>query len=133
MNYRNARRLANGWIDCEIEHATYGWIPFTCNPADTGAQFNVADLHTQMDADPATAAYVPPTQEELDATAAETVRMERDTKLATEVDPLVTNSLRWADLTAEKQAEWTTYRRALLDLTAQAGFPHSINWPVKPE
>lgn len=70
MNYRNAKRLLDGRIDCEIEHPSLGWIPFTCDPNDTGAQFDVAALHAQMDADPDTAAYVPPTQEELDAAAA---------------------------------------------------------------
>ena len=133
MNYRNAQRLANGWIDCEIEHETFGWIPFSCDPNDTGALFDVAELHAQMDADPETAAYVPPTQEELDAAAAADVRVQRDHLLATQVDPVVSNPLRWADLTAEKQAEWATYRRALLDLTAQSGFPHSVAWPTKPE
>jgi hypothetical protein len=133
MKYRNAQRLANGWIDCEIEHETFGWIPFTCNPNDTGAQFDVTALYAQMDADPATAAYVPPTQEELDAAAANAVRAERDAKLAYEIDPIVSNPLRWADLTAEKQAELASYRRALLDITAQAGFPHSVVWPTKPE
>lgn len=133
MNYRNAKRLANGWIDCEIEHETLGWIPFTCNPNDTGALFDTAALHAAMDADPATAAYVPPTQEELDATAATAVRQQRDTLLATQVDPIVSNPLRWADLTTEKQAEWAAYRRALLDITAQSGFPHSVEWPQKPE
>lgn len=133
MNYRNAKRLANGWIDCEIEHENHGWIPFTCNPEDTGALFDTAELHAAMDADPATAAYVPPTQEELDATAATAVRQERDTILATQVDPIVSNPLRWADLSAEKQAEWAAYRRALLDITAQAGFPHDVVWPTKPE
>jgi hypothetical protein len=86
-----------------------------------------------MDADPETAAYVPPTQEELDAAAADAVRAERNTKLASEVDPVVSNPLRWADLTAEKQAEWAAYRHALLDITAQSGFPHSMAWPTKPE
>jgi hypothetical protein len=129
MNYRNAQRLANGWIDCEIEHETHGWIPFTCNPNDTGAQFDVAALHAQMDADSATAVYVSPTQAELDAAVADAVRAERDYKLASEVDPIVSNPLRWADLTAEKQAEWAAYRRALLDITAQTGFPHNIIWP----
>ena len=133
MNYRNAKRLANGWIDCEIEHETLGWIPFTCNPDDTGAQFDVAALYATMDADPETEAYVPPTQEELDATAATAVRQQRDTLLATQVDPIVSNPLRWADLSAERQAAWATYRRALLDITAQAGFPHSVEWPQKPE
>jgi hypothetical protein len=133
MNYRNTHRLANGWIDCEIEHPDHGWIPFTCDPSDTGALFDVSALHAQMDTDPATADYVPPTQEELDTATAEAVRAERDYKLASEVDPVVTNPLRWADLTAEKQAEWAAYRRVLLDITAQSGFPHDVAWPTKPE
>ena len=81
----------------------------------------------------AIAAYVPPTQEELDASASFEVRAQRDTLLATEVDPLVTNSLRWADLTSEQQTAWATYRTALLDITEQAGFPHEVTWPTKPE
>ena len=133
MNYRNAKRLANGWIDCEIEHETYGWIPFTCDPNDNGAQFDTAALHATMDADPATAAYVPPTQEEIDAAAASDARTQRDTLLATQVDPVVSNPLRWADLAADQQAAWATYRRALLDITAQSGFPHDVVWPVAPQ
>jgi len=133
MNYRNAKRLSNGWIDCEIEHETHGWIPFTCDPNDTGARFDVAALHAEMDADPATVAYVPPTQAELDATAATAVRQQRDIILATQVDPVVTNPLRWADLSEEEQAAWAAYRRALLDITTQAGFPHDVVWPVAPQ
>jgi hypothetical protein len=30
------------------------------------------------------------------------------------------------------QAAWATYRQALRDITAQEGFPHSVNWPVNP-
>ena len=133
MNYRNAKRLANGWIDCEIEHEALGWIPFTCDPNDTGALFDTAALYAAMDEDPATAAYVPPTQADLDAAAAADVRAQRDGLLATQVDPVVSNPLRWADLTAEKQAEWAAYRRALLDITAQSGFPYSVTWPTKLE
>jgi hypothetical protein len=132
MNYRNAKRLSNGWIDCEIEHQTLGWIPFTCNPDDTGARFDVAVLHAEMDADPTTAAYIPPTQAELDAAAADAVRAERDAKLAHEVDPIVSNPLRWADMGAEQQAAWTAYRRELLDITDQEGFPYSVTWPTAP-
>ena len=28
---------------------------------------------------------------------------------------------------------WATYRQALRDITAQLGFPHCVEWPVKPE
>jgi hypothetical protein len=74
-----------------------------------------------------------PTQEELDAAAAADVRAQRDSLLATQVDPVVSNPLRWADLSAEQQSAWATYRRALLDITAQAGFPHDVFWPVAPQ
>jgi hypothetical protein len=36
-----------------------------------------------------------------------------------------------ADCTADKAA-WATYRQALRDITAQAGFPWTIEWPVAP-
>ena len=60
------------------------------------------------------------------------VRNERDNILRTVVDPLVSNPLRWADLTSEKQAEWSTYRTDLLGVPQQAGFPTNITWPTKP-
>ena len=36
-----------------------------------------------------------------------------------------------ADSTADKTA-WAAHRTALRDITAQAGFPWTIDWPVKP-
>jgi hypothetical protein len=36
-----------------------------------------------------------------------------------------------ADCTADKAA-WATYRQALRDITAQAGFPWTIDWPAQP-
>jgi hypothetical protein len=32
-------------------------------------------------------------------------------------------------LSAEKKAQWATYRQALRDITDQSGFPDQINWP----
>ena len=60
------------------------------------------------------------------------VRAERDMKLATEVDPIAGNALRWAALDADTQAAWAAYRQALLDVPAQAGFPHNVTWPEVP-
>ena len=36
-----------------------------------------------------------------------------------------------ADSTADKEA-WAAYRQALRDITTQAGFPWTIDWPVAP-
>ena len=76
--------------------------------------------------------WVPPTQEVADAEAAKVARSTRDTALVNVVDPIVSNPLRWGDMTAEKQAAWAAYRRALLDISQQSGFPHDVVWPVSP-
>jgi hypothetical protein len=130
---RNAQSMnaANTSIDVEINHPTYGWIPYLLTDYDTDMTINNDELLELIGSD--YAAYVPPTQEELDAALAASIRGQRNNLLATEVDPLVTNPLRWAELTEAQQAAWTQYRSALLDITAQAGFPNEVVWPTKPE
>tara|TARA_R110000796_G_scaffold251777_2_gene384005 strand:+ start:413 stop:868 length:456 start_codon:yes stop_codon:yes gene_type:complete len=62
------------------------------------------------------AAYTPPADiTGLDALLG--VRGRRESILTTEVDPIVTNSLRWSEMSTAEQEAWTTYRRALLDIT----------------
>lgn len=117
-------------MDVEIEHPTFGWIPYTITDTDTDGTINNDNLMSLIGSD--FEAYVPPTQEELDAEAAADVRSRRDMHLVTEVDPLVTNPLRWADMTTEQQNAWTQYRTDLLNITDQAGFPHNVTWPTKP-
>ena len=130
---RNAQSMnaANTVIDVEINHPQYGWIPYLLTDYDTDTTIDNDAVMALIGTD--FAAYVPPTQAELDAAAAAQVRAERNRRLVTEVDPIVSNALRWAEMTAEKQAEWSAYRTALLDITDQAGFPHDITWPTKPE
>jgi len=131
-NYRNAKYINDsGWIDCEIEHETFGWIPYTLNPADTDMTISNDDLLAAMAPAGDVAAYVPPTQVELDATLSEQLREERD-GLLLEVDAIVGNALRWGSLSAEQQNVWAVYRQALLDVPQQAGFPNDVVWPVKP-
>ena len=78
-------------------------------------------------------AWVAPSDAVYDEWKATEVRAERDRLLSTGVDPLVSNPLRWGELTTEKQTEWTQYRRDLLDITDQSGFPRNVTWPTKPE
>ena len=59
-----------------------------------------------------------------DARAAESVRSDREERLAK------TDWLALSDTTMS--SEWTTYRQALRDISAQAGFPNTITWPTKP-
>ena len=129
---RNAASLQadNLRMDVEINHPDYGWIPYTLDPADTDMTINNDAVMALIGSD--FTAYVAPTAEELATAAAAQVRSQRD-QLLLEVDAVAGNALRWAALSSDKQAEWATYRTALLDVPQQAGFPNTITWPTKPE
>lgn len=61
-----------------------------------------------------------------DAEVAKAVRANRDLMLSQ------SDWTQVADAPVNKAA-WATYRQALRDLPSQAGFPHNITWPNKPE
>lgn len=60
-----------------------------------------------------------------DAEQAKSVRSSRTEKLKD------SDWTQLADSTADKAA-WATYRQALRDITAQAGFPWTVEWPDAP-
>jgi hypothetical protein len=71
---------------------------------------------------------IPLTQTEQDAlrtSASHAARAERNRRLA------ACDWTQLADATANKP-NWATYRQALRDVTAQSGFPWTIDWPVQP-
>lgn len=61
MDYRNAIQLADGGFDCEVNHETYGWIPFTANAGDESG----GELHARIFAAGDAAPYVPPSEAEV--------------------------------------------------------------------
>jgi hypothetical protein len=132
MNYRNAKFCSDQVrIDCEIEHKEYGWIPFTCDPNDNdpGYSFDVREFYNKMISD-GQVSYM--TQDEIDKEFSNKARYVRNRRLVKQVDPIVTNPLRWSELSSKKQQEWANYRRSLLDLPEQEGWPHNIDWPTPP-
>jgi hypothetical protein len=66
--------------------------------------------------------WVPPPPPSVEEVAAQ-VRAVRNQKLQFEVDPIVSNPLRWNDMTEAQQQAWTDYRRALLDMPNDPAFP----------
>jgi regulator of protease activity HflC (stomatin/prohibitin superfamily) len=50
----------------------------------------------------------------------------------TKRDGLISETDWWASTDLTMTAEQTAYRQALRDITDQAGFPESIDWPTKP-
>tara|TARA_B100000780_G_C20982599_1_gene392725 strand:+ start:242 stop:661 length:420 start_codon:yes stop_codon:yes gene_type:complete len=129
---RNAKSLnaENTVFDVEINHPEHNWIPYSLNPDDTDMTIDNSVLLGLIGSD--YAAYVAPTQAEIDAELSENLRNQRDQKLAEEVDPIAGNALRWAALTDAQRTAWGNYRTALLDLPTQSGFPDTVAWPTKP-
>ena len=84
-----------------------------------------------------------PTADEIAAEEAEEAaaqaanKAQSDAEQAASVRALRTQKLKdcdWTqigDSTADKAA-WATYRQALRDITKQAGFPWTVEWPVQP-
>jgi hypothetical protein len=56
------------------------------------------------------------------------IRSRRDSRLQ-ESDWVVARSYERGE---PVPANWVSYRQALRDITAQAGFPYSVEWPTKP-
>tara|TARA_Y100000361_G_C11141698_1_gene335485 strand:+ start:338 stop:766 length:429 start_codon:yes stop_codon:yes gene_type:complete len=129
---RNAQSLNedNTIFDLEMNHPQFGWIPYTLKPDDPDGSISNEELLSMIGSD--YAAYVPPTSEEIIARQAGQARAERDRQLRENVDVMVSNNLRWNDLTDEQRTEWTNYRTALLGVPQQSGFPQNINWPTIP-
>ena len=131
MNYRNAKFLKNGWIDCEIEHPKYGWIPFTCNPEDKSATFDVKELFDRMVTSNNVSEYVLPTQEQLNEEQMNFIRTKRNALLS-QSDILVLPD-RWSTYTTEKQNAISKYRQELRDLPNNTTDLFNPIWPTKPE
>jgi hypothetical protein len=96
-------------------------LPFTANPNDSETHGREIYSRASVGEFGAVAPFnpIPPTIEEV----SQAVRQERNYRLETEVDPVVSNPLRWNDLPQEKKQSYVDYRLALLNMTNSSDFP----------
>lgn len=125
LQYSN---YSNTTVDMEILHPTYGWIPFTASADDP--ESHGRELYSKAIAGDfgTIAPYAGLNEIEIDAMY---IRSQRD-QLLSEVDIVVSNPLRWNDMTKLDQQLWSEYRQLLLDVPQQEGFPSNVIWPIKP-
>ena len=98
-------------------------LPFTAVPNDVEAHGREIFARASAGEFGAIDVYVPPSDEQVAIDA----RISRTRLLA---------SSDWTQLPDVPQAlkdAWATYRQALRDVTAQAGFPQNIVWPTSPQ
>lgn len=151
MNYTTVKNpkwanAAHTMINCEVDFddLVEEFVPFSAVPSGDYAHSHEIFARCVAGDFGAIAEYVPPA-DKIGEEALIWVRQKRDELLRNEVDPVVTNPLRWGDLSAEKQSEWANYRRALLDITINFPSPiytwdetikqykeEQIQWPEKP-
>jgi len=117
----------NTEFELEINHPEYGWIPYALHSHDTDNTIDNSQLLALIGDN-----FTHLSQEIKDEREESLQRHERDVILETVVDPLVSNPLRWAELTTEQQNAWAQYRIDLLNVPQQSGFPHNITFPTKP-
>jgi hypothetical protein len=70
-------------------------------------------------------------QEEEKSTTAKRVRAKRDYFLR-KLDKVVSNPLRWSEMTDEQKQAIAAYRQNLLNVPQQASFPLNVSWPTSP-
>lgn len=90
----------------EIQQEEYTKVAEWCNE---GQEYHIEDMGDYY----ATVKNPEPTEEELQ----KQVREIRNSYLQEYVDPVVSNPLRWEDLTEEEKENYKNYRRYLLDYT----------------
>jgi len=119
---RNAQSLdaENTRFDVEINHPQHSWLPYTLDPADTDNTIDNSALRALIGSN--YAAYVAPSDAEINAALADDVRAERNAKLA-DSDWRASQDVTMSDA-------WRTYRQALRDVPSQ--LPGSITWPTEP-
>ena len=126
MEYRNPKYNSNGTIDCEINHPEYGWIPFTAHLEDTGADFDVAALVTEMVASDTVLPYEAQAPEEALATARENATLTlREFCIALTRDGILT----FAEAIDAARGLWPAPMATFLDyLTPEQAAEVQIEW-----
>ena len=105
-------------IDCEVnfDDLPYEYVNFSAVPS--GDLPHTHEIYSRCLSGEfgQISEYVAPPNIE-GAEAIEMLRQERNYLLVKNVDPVVSNPLRWGDLSDAKKQQWAEYRTALLNLT----------------
>lgn len=121
----------NSKIDCLVTFDKIGTVPFTASAEDLETHsIEIYNRALSGEFGPI-AAFSEIKIETLTISAAGQARQTRDAILRN-LDFLVMNPLRWASFSTEDQNDLARYRRELLDVPQQVGFPADINWPIPP-
>lgn len=112
--------LANENNEVDEYRAVADWCNASQEAEEITDRYHIEEFEEDGEVYYKTVQETPPTEEELAAQ----IRMMRDDILKTVIDPIVTNPLRWNDLSEEQQENYKAYRKYLLDLPQSEDFPN---------
>lgn len=121
--FRNPKWTTTDTIEVEVEHETFGWIPFNATPYDDESYgqelFELLSVTyaDQVEACPESAYYEEAVYLALKRRNAELV---------------ASDWTQLPDVPQDTKDLWAVYRQALRDITDQEGYPFEIVWPVSP-
>lgn len=130
IEYRNAVWIGENEVECMVDHPEHGWIPRSCHRGDKGGDVDNEELLTRIALDPNVPAWTPdrPAEREMREFLKENEVGARLSRL----DAFVSNPLRWELLDNIQKDELRQYRRALINMPQQKGWP-DIDLPPEPE
>ncbi len=103
---------------CEADVAAERGLVLATDDAEIGGTYNGSTFAKKV-----------VTNDRTDAEKENDARSERNDLLYRSDWSVITDS----PLSDSDKVAWQTYRQALRDVPAQAGFPDNITWPTKPE
>lgn len=122
----------NEYIHCRVHFVDLGIIDFVASSND--CETHSKEIYYKAKSGifgpikPYTPTVIPvPSNEDL----AGEIRRQRNSLLV-EIDKVVLNPFRFAELSDQDKAELAQYRKQLLDITKQDDFPLSVTWPTLP-
>ena len=136
MNYSNVTNYkyvsSNGLhIGCQVTFDTLGSVYFVASANDTEAHGREIYQRANSGEFGSVAEYILPSNELTIQQQQDQARLKRNQQLL-QIDAIVSNPLRWADLSSQVRDDIATYRTALLNVPQQSGFPVNIEWPEVP-
>jgi hypothetical protein len=117
-------------INCSVDFTSAGILPFTADKNDPEPHGREIFERAVAGDFGAIEDYQPPP--EMNTIPPSDQQRSRRNQILESLDQVVTNPLRWAELTQSQQQDYARYRQELLDVPQQANFPNDISWPTPP-
>ena len=119
-------------IGCQVTFDTLGSVYFVASANDSEAHGR--EIYQKANAGDfgVVAEYIPASNELTLQQKEDQARLKRNQQLL-QIDAVVSNPLRWAEIDSQERDNISAYRTALLNVPQQAEFPTSIIWPEVPD